>query len=205
MFKKIIFLLNCLFIKLLHTSVTDGWREVRIVEGIDKLSDKDQSNYNMEDNPIPDRISGPESLYFLRGFCFSKSVERFEYSFCPFNNVTQRRIIGQRSTIIGVWGKWITIDVNVNEELLDSKSLHPETSSLRSNNASRALSGRRRFSEMVYSDGQGCGESGFFSATARMNCGSGGRQFFISKIEEVTACSFRIEMEIPLPCSLFVI
>lgn len=118
----------------------EGVKNVRIVEGVDKMSIKDEP---YPDAIIPDPLSGPESLYFLNGLCFVKSIDRFEYSVCPFQNITQRRITGQYGNTLGTWGSWIIDDT----------------------------SGPKDFRVMKYNDGKSCGESKV-DTTLILECGN---------------------------------
>ena len=101
-------------------------QEVRIVEGIAKLEDTTSSLSDPYQTPEPiygacgiARVhavrlccfsgcgvllvgnAGPESLFFLDGLCFQSAFEKYEYSVCPFQNVTQRRLTNARSVLLG--------------------------------------------------------------------------------------------------------
>ena len=52
---------------------------------------------------VPHKYYGPSSLRFLDGACFKKVASRFEYNVCPFQNITNRRVSSQRSSLIGKW------------------------------------------------------------------------------------------------------
>ena len=88
--------------KLDLVDVMDGSEEdveVRFVEGIAKIED---TSANMQEpHQTPDPIYGPEALFFLDGTCFHSSYEKYEYTFCPFQNVTQRRLTNARPVLIG--------------------------------------------------------------------------------------------------------
>jgi hypothetical protein len=78
---------------------------VRILEGVDKKSDKDDNKLEYVE---PDPMYGPSSLSFLQGACFLGSFDRYDYSVCPFQNVTQKRTTAMKPTLIGIWGNWKT-------------------------------------------------------------------------------------------------
>lgn len=94
-------------------------KNIKIVEGIDKISSKEDSLESV----VADPISGPESLHFLNGVCFKKLVDRFEYNVCPFQNITQRRITGNYPTILGVWGSWLHENQQTSQ-ILDYKTMN---------------------------------------------------------------------------------
>ncbi len=72
---------------------------IRIVEGVDKRSDTfDATSEYVHPNQYP---TGPHAIHFMNGLCITKSVERFEYSVCPFQNVTQKRIGTTRPSLLG--------------------------------------------------------------------------------------------------------
>lgn len=85
---------------------------MKIVEGIDKWSTdpvvhtpNTDSSFTMSPSPV-DPFSGTINLSFLQGSCFSSTQDRFEYTLCPYQNVTSKRIMGQKTNLLGVWGNW---------------------------------------------------------------------------------------------------
>jgi hypothetical protein len=76
--------------------------EVKIVDGADKKPDRGNSDglAYVDPHSIP---TGPQALLMLNGLCFSAHAERYEYTLCPFQNVTQRRIVGTRATLLGTY------------------------------------------------------------------------------------------------------
>ncbi len=148
-------------------------KNIKIVDGVDKLSGKDENELETQE---PEPINGPESLYFLNGLCFAKSIDRFEYNVCPFQNITQRRITGQYATILGVWGSW--------EE---------------SKNTDR--NGVREYKRQKYVEGKSCGESKV-DTTLILECGHKG-DFEILAADDNTFCTYEIKLGLPVACSLF--
>lgn len=73
--------------------------EIKVVDGIDKKGERGLINGLTYSEP--DLLYGPESLFLLNGYCFLGSVDRYEYSICPFQNITQRRLIGPSATLLG--------------------------------------------------------------------------------------------------------
>jgi hypothetical protein len=58
---------------------------------------------------VPYRASGPAALLALRGRCFFvdvPGVKSYEYSICPFANVTQRETGGTWNAFYGLLGLW---------------------------------------------------------------------------------------------------
>lgn len=78
--------------------------EIKLVDGVDKKGERGPNNGLTFHEPS--LLSGPESLFFLNGYCFLATQDRYEYTVCPFQNITQRRLIGPSATLLGVWGEW---------------------------------------------------------------------------------------------------
>ncbi len=149
-------------------------KNVKIVEGIDKLSSLDDGGLESVE---ADAVSGPESLYFLNGLCFMKSIDRFEYNVCPFQNVTQRIVTGNYPTILGVWGNWIHESNSVGND-----NLKPYVS-------------------MNFINGKSCGESKV-DTKLLFQCEHDG-DFDIIGVDDSTFCSYTIKLGVPIACSLF--
>lgn len=166
-------------------------RNAKLVEGVDfKVNDVVYSEGEMEDSETtdPDPLYGPESLYFMNGYCFAKTVGRFDYSICPFQNITQRRSIGQRGhTLIGVWGKWLTSLNTTNH--VNGEYIHT-----------------RHYNAMRFVDGKSCGDGRQqHSAVMKIKCDYEKDDFEVLEVEEniLNSCNFEIILGVPLPCSLF--
>lgn len=165
-------------------------KNVKITDGVDfKLNDGGFSDTDTDSVADPDPVYGPESLYFLNGHCFSKTSGRFDYTICPFQNVTQRRSIGQRgSTLIGVWGDWLT---TINSTF---HPIHGEDFQLRHYNAMRFV------------DGKNCGDGRqHYSSVLNFKCDYEKEDFDVLGVEEdeSNSCNFVITLGVPLACSLF--
>lgn len=95
--------------------VVAGLVTVKVVDGIDKLS-TDSVVVTSSGAPVdsalqiqhsfPHPFEEPYFLLFLTNQCFTYSAERWEYSFCPFRNVTSKRNLGHKINVVGVWGHW---------------------------------------------------------------------------------------------------
>ena len=90
-------------------------RQVKIVEGVDHPSIVVDSSQIIP--PYPPR--GPACLSFVLGTCFTLAkADRFEYTVCPFHNVTMKRSsISSSSVLLGLWGgaSWQLPDAYVQE------------------------------------------------------------------------------------------
>ena len=83
-----------LLLPLLASSLLTNGHEIRIVPGIPFV-------------PGPAAAYGPEPLMLLRGQCFQRTQHPFEYSVCPFTNVTQKNVNNDKERwILGVWHRW---------------------------------------------------------------------------------------------------
>lgn len=195
---KRIDILAILLIIIVNFSYVKTIKNVKIVEGVDTIAatvESITSAATMEEDDIayPDPIYGPEDLYFLNGRCFDTTVGRFDYSVCPFQNITQRRSIGQRgSTLIGVWGYWLSSASNssfitTGPEIMRAQQI-------------------AEYTNMRYIDGKSCREGRQrFSADVQLRCDYDGEGFQVLGVEEDedNACRINISLGIPLPCSLF--
>lgn len=81
-----------------------GGYKVKIAPGVNRAQTIDHNALKYEE---PNKFNGPEFLYFLNGECFSKIVNKNEYTVCPFQNITSKRSGSVRSTLVGVWEQWI--------------------------------------------------------------------------------------------------
>lgn len=57
----------------------------------------------------PSNISGPVQLHRLLGVCYNVTLDRYRYSFCPFQNMTQYEISNRWNAyqgVIGIWDQW---------------------------------------------------------------------------------------------------
>ena len=92
------------------------YTDIKIVDGTDKISGSGHDSGIQYISPDP--FTGPEYMASLNGLCFTASADRFEYSVCPFHNVTQRRVTGGRPTLLGVWGDWDSANIGANPRML---------------------------------------------------------------------------------------
>lgn len=179
---------------IVHMSTASGNPNSRIVEGIDKWSTDSVVITSSPQNSharIPDPFSGTINLSFLEGSCHSILEDRWEYTVCPYQNVTSKRIMAQKTNVLGVWGHWTT------------KQLDESTS--------------RKYPIMEYTDGQGCnGEDSFLTgekslkddkethASVTLVCSSDDRKIDHIRVLSVveTDCHYRFELGLPIPCGL---
>lgn len=159
---------------------------IRIVPGIDRLSDESFNNLNA--NPL----SGPEELYFLDGTCFTYLLTRYMYSICPFRNVTQQRLNApnSRPQLLGSWSHFIVTYSNATESTSNSFEIQKPYI----------------FSAMEFNEGASCGvdnKKAKVKLICRDNNNSEDVDFQIIKGEEINECEYTFDLAIPLSCSLF--
>lgn len=166
----------------------------RIVEGIDKWSTDSVVITSSPQNSharIPEPFSGTINLSFLEGSCHSILEDRWEYTVCPYQNVTSKRIMAQKTNLLGVWGHWT------------SKQSEESTS--------------RKYPIMEYTDGQGCnGEDSFLTgekslrddkethASVTLICSSDDRKIDHIHVLSVSEsdCHYQFELGLPISCGL---
>ena len=193
--KFLILVVSC--IVLLSTAVN-----IKIVPGVDRKSDKDENK--LEFVP-PDPMYGPRSLYFLKGSCFTGSFDRFEYSVCPFHNVTQRRSTALKPTLIGVWGNWqITTSPTVQHKSIPkSRGRGNPISEPSSEEANSALQTHTPLQDyyniMEYRQGRNCG-NGDGLTTIYLQCEHS--KFEVISVDSEVTCDYALTLGLPLACSL---
>ena len=165
---------------------------IKISEGIDKMSDKEEQ----ADPVIAEAFSGPSSLSFLNNNCFKSHLDRYEYTVCPFQNVTQRRTVGQSKPIVmGVWGKWVFDEEN---SIID---------------ANGSVSSMKMYNKMEFVDGKECGGNEVHQSILHLDCGNddaaGGLSVpsavTITEIDESIHCKTFFYLNVPISCSLLII
>ncbi|XP_067933835.1 N-acetylglucosamine-1-phosphotransferase subunit gamma-like [Watersipora subatra] len=98
-----------------HTSYgSSNVINMRIVDEPTSYSWQQNSHNNrdvrLQMRVTPSSFSGPEHLRRLTGRCFTKTLEKYEYEFCPFVNITQKEVgtntWNPYQGILGVWQEW---------------------------------------------------------------------------------------------------
>lgn len=136
-------------------------------------------------------LIGPQYLSILNTQCYFVSVDRFEYSLCPFQNVTQRRVTGGKPTLLGVWGTWTEPEVNSETALstpgaIDTTVISPDSSSAntqsRNNNEDINMN-----PTMTFTRGQSCGQT---TRTVNVEVIADSEDFYIdpTSVEEAPTC-----------------
>jgi hypothetical protein len=179
---------------------------IRILEGIDKKADKDDSKI---DYVSPEPMSGPEALSFLSGSCFSSSFDRYEYSICPFQNVTQRRTTAVKPLLIGLWGNWKTTNSPVHTEKAGKNKANgkgnKEELADNSNTAIDTVSppvdpNYRYFNIMEFPNGRNCGVEGDSVTLVYLQCEH--TDFEIISLDSEASCAYTMTLGLPISCNL---
>jgi len=90
-----LFLLMCVYI------CSGEERSARLVEGEPQQT---AATVAPIAGPEPFPAVGPVVMSMLHLSCYELQIDRFEYSVCPFVNVTQRRVISSVPVLLGTWG-----------------------------------------------------------------------------------------------------
>jgi hypothetical protein len=199
---------------------------VRILEGVERSSDKDDTKLDYV--TPPNLMSGPKGLNFLKGSCFSEWFDRYEYTVCPFQNVTQRRSLGVKPSLIGLWGQWKTsskpyisskaTNSNSNQKsnafVSSRTNMGASSAHLPSESSSPAAAqseqtdselesigepGVRYYTKMKYLYGKTCG-NGFTTTFVNLQCAQD--RFSLIEVDDKRACRFSITLGLPIACSL---
>lgn len=151
----------------------------RVAEGVDSLLTIPAYGEIATVSPSP--YSGPSSLAFLKGQCFSATMEKFEYQLCPFHNVTQRRLMAQSWQMLGVWGKW-------------KHGLERDIGGTMLYSSENACAGDERSVEVRIH----CLPPSSYPPSSPSTS-----DFLIGAVDESEACRHIIDFKTPLPCVLF--
>jgi hypothetical protein len=183
---KMVLVVALLFLKYVSIFANGN---IKITEGVDRSHN---SGYlNQLPRVQADIFSGPWELYFLSRYCFKESFDRWEFEICPFQNVTQARINGVQTNLLGVWGHWNT----------------PAVMDTTSYTASAPL-----YAEMVYVNGKECAneiageikEDSSRRAVTHVSIRCGAEQGPVKLIaaEEHSNCVFNLTLGVPISCHL---
>ena len=125
----------------------------------------------------PRQFYGPPALGFLDGICIKHEVGRFEYTICPFQNITNKRVSSHRISLLGKWDGW-TIHDSTDPNLLYNYSL------------------------MSYGRGDACGGD-TKSVTLTLDCGEEFNALEVVNVDENAGpCGYSIVLGLPIHCSL---
>lgn len=174
---------------------TSTTKTIKIVDGA-PLTQTAPSAHSTIDASITSALPpfpyvAPSSLYFLSNICLPYSYERFEYVLCPFQNITQRRTIGNHMINLGTWGHWVTEDKRV------------EGSTTRSFTQIN-FKDLNKFKLQRYTNGKACGDTeNNIESTIEFVC-----EHPTPKGVEVLGlddsfCKFNFKVGINAPCTLF--
>jgi hypothetical protein len=123
----------------------------------------------------PRPMTGELALQTLYGRCFPFKERNYEYSFCPFHNITQKDVSAAWGAFYGVLGVW--------DDWQDNGGQATPTSQL-------------------YSDGTECG---FKRRLARVHISCGGSEPRVLSVSEPSTCEYTFQFECPEACSTFVV
>ena len=169
---------------------------VKVIDGIDKFSDISE-NLKLEFvQPAP--FKGPVTLSFLQQSCFIKSFDRYEYTLCPFYNITQRRVSTTQSkeTLLGVWDDWILP--------LRGDNGYNNNINTNSNNAKTADAKKtKKYYIQKYTEGRSCSDGKSSShVILYLDCDHSNEDFEIISVEDAAYCDFTIHFGLPISCHL---
>jgi len=188
--------------------VADG-ASGKIVEGVDRKSDKDDTTIPYV---MPSPFSGPDSLSFLSGSCFTSSFDRYEYTVCPFQNVTQRRTSAMKPVLIGLWGEWKTTNSPIHTEKMgaekrkskigDAASAHavPAVPAVPSVPVAPVDPDAWYYNIMEFPNGRNCGVDGDSIVTVYLQCEH--PTFEIVSLESEASCAYAMTFGMPISCGL---
>ena len=180
---------------------------IRILEGVDRMSTVDDTSIPYV---VPAPRSGPESLSFLSGACFTNSFDRYEYTVCPFQNVTQRRNSAVKPVLVGLWGHWRTLQSPLHTEKGEKTKpksrygdVSPTTETAPVEPSAAATvpeSDARYYNIMEFTHGRNCGVDGDSTATIYLQCEHSG--FEVISLDSESTCAYSLTLGLPIACNL---
>jgi hypothetical protein len=197
---------------------------VKIAEGVDKLSTDSLTTYaattsdsgDLLPTASPDPITGPASLHFLAAQCFTADFERWEYIVCPFHNITQRRVLGHKTNLVGVWGHWkpsyLPESLSTGNPLVGMPSEVDAATTESSNSTSvhsNSINNKKAFYNfMHFEEGRSCaddvdsGSGPFMTATVQIVCNHTGTAVQVLSVDDSMFCSYSFKLGVPIACNL---
>jgi hypothetical protein len=101
LFLLIILLLASLCVTIVSATSELVYKKAKVMEGVDP---KPESIHIMgttkTEEMQPDPVTGPEAFMFMNGQCITTSLDEYQYTLCPYHNVTQRRTANTRGIVI---------------------------------------------------------------------------------------------------------
>ena len=176
----------------------------KIVEGVDRKSDKDDTTIPYV---VPSAFSGPDSLSFLSGSCFTSSFDRYEYTLCPFQNVTQRRTTAMKPVLIGLWGEWKTTNSHIHAEKIGAEKRKSKIGEAATTEpvpatvpTAPADPNSWYYNIMEYPNGRNCGVDGDSITTVYLQCEHS--TFEIVSLDSEASCAYALTFGLPISCAL---
>ena len=131
-----------------------------------------------------------ESMIYLRDTCFIAALDRYEYHYCPFRNITQRRIMGNTVSFIGSFYRY------QDPVLLDEIAPLYRYSSVEYRGNKCVQDENVDLKTIV---NYVCNEDDRKSANSSFDYGS----FGIVAVDESVQCKYTFTFNVPLPCAVF--
>ena len=132
-----------------------NWIPAKMTDGIDKL----QGNHFTKEivfNSPPRKAIGPPALMVLNQICINGNFDRFEYTVCPFHNITQKRVTSSQESLIGVFSRWSPYEVT--DEMKISMNLEQAFAQNMRKGTDKPFV---LYTEMNFIDGDVCGHGNY--------------------------------------------
>ena len=141
----------------------------------------------------------------LAGSCWTYTTTAYEYSFCPYSNITQKSLSSTLHVIMGVWDEWIeTGEAPVVAGAADATttSSSAETAETTGTATTTAVGSLPVGSIMQsFTDGTACGSGKRRSTRVLFLCEStSARESRISDVQEPATCEYTVKFHTPLVC-----
>lgn len=166
---------------------------IKIIDGIDKYSDRSENQLTYI---IPNIFSGPETLSFLKGSCIVQAYDRYEYTICPFYNITEKRISTSKSSVLGIWKEWDDVELAINTNTINS-----DTTVSTTNDYTNSTS-IKYYHKQIYLDGKVCNNDKDTSKVLLYLDCEYPNKITVLSVEDTSMCDYKIHLGLPISCSL---
>lgn len=172
----------------------------------------------------PRQPSGPDALRTLRGACFALTQEGYEYSLCPFANVTQRQVGNLAWNawwgLLGTFEGWstaatapqaaslavaaadaavIAASAGAGAGVGDASASTSASASASASASPTAANVPQVFTEMLFTDGTDCNGKRRNASVGFMCSGAGGG-YALKNASEPHTCEYRLLFACPEAC-----
>jgi hypothetical protein len=178
-------------------------------EGDSNLEAAGSSNTAADAQALPPDETGtvhfppqsPEATAWLElsGHCWTHTTSKYVYSFCPFQNVTQKSTTSVLHVVLGVFDEWI--DQGEAPVIVAASSSDAAAQETATPTPTAAASASHDGLVMSYTDGTACGNGKRRSTRVYFLCSTEPGGTRIGDVTEPATCEYEVTFSTPLMCT----